>query len=333
MCAFPFYEGRPRDNCSDKPATIPSLERNRQTEARAFIAEPGLADAVNVMLLLGQPLLVTGEPGTGKTQLAYSVECELGYKVLKFETKSTTVARELFYTYDTLGRFHAAQLQTGSLVSKNYITYNALGLAILLSRERAAVKDWFPESYEHEEPRRSIVLIDEIDKAPRDFPNDLLNEIENLYFKAPELGLGDKSIAADPAMRPIIIITSNSEKNLPDAFLRRCVYYNIPFPEKEQLREIILAHMPVFRDRGSQWLNQVVDFFLRLRNPNWGLDKRPATAELLNWLSYLRAREVDRSTDLREQSALVSTSLSTLFKSADDQEKGRRIFLEWLKES
>jgi len=333
MYAFPFYEGRPRDNCSDKPAEIPILDRSRQREARAFIAEHGLVDAVNVMLILGQPLLVTGEPGTGKTQLAYSVGCELGYEVLKFETKSTSIARDLFYTYDTLGRFHAAQLQTGSLDSKHYITYNALGMAILLSRESAAVKEWLPESYEHDEPRRSIVLIDEIDKAPRDFPNDLLNEIENLYFKAPELGLRDKSVYADPARRPIIIITSNSEKNLPDAFLRRCVYYNIPFPEPQQLREIILSHMPIFRDKDSEWLNQVIDFFLRLRGPNWGLDKRPATAELLNWLSYLRAREVNRHTDLRKQSALVSTSLSTLFKSSDDQEKARQILSEWLKES
>lgn len=333
MPVFPFYQGRPRDNCSDKPAEIPILERNRQREARAFIAEPGLVDAVNVMLILGQPLLVTGEPGTGKTQLAYSVGCELGYDVLKFETKSTSIARDLFYTYDTLGRFHAAQLKTGSLDSKNYITYNALGMAILRSRDSSAVKEWLPETQAPEEPRRSIVLIDEIDKAPRDFPNDLLNEIENLYFKVPELGLGDQSIAADPLRRPIIIITSNSEKNLPDAFLRRCVYYNILFPEQEQLQEIILSHMPVFRDKNYQWLNDVIDFFLRLRGPNWGLDKRPATAELLNWLSYLRARNVDHHTNLREQSPLVSASLSTLFKSADDQEKARQILLEWLKES
>jgi hypothetical protein len=158
MYEFPFYEGRPRDKCSDKPATIPILEQNRRTEARAYIAEPGLVDAVNVMLILGQPLLITGEPGTGKTQLAYSVECELGYEVLKFETKSTSIARDLFYTYDTLGRFHAAQLKMGSVDGKHYITYNALGMAILASRESAAIKEWLPESYEHKEPRRSIVL-------------------------------------------------------------------------------------------------------------------------------------------------------------------------------
>src|SRR5207237_6041155 len=114
-------------------------------------------------------------------------------------------------------------------------------------------------------------------KAPRDFPNDLLNEIESLYFKAPELGLGDKSIGADQSMRPIIIITSNSEKNLPDTFLRRCVYYNIPFPEKEQLRNIVLSHLTEFKGN-NQWLGEAVEFFLKLRGPNWGLDKRPATA-------------------------------------------------------
>lgn len=333
MGKFPFYEGRPRDGCSEKPASIPVLERNRQREARAFIAEPGLVDAVNVMLILGQPLLVTGEPGTGKTQLAYSIGCELGYEVFKFETKSTSVARDLFYTYDTLGRFHAAQLKTGSLDSKQYITYSALGMAILLSLESSAVKEWLPEDYQYKEPCRSVVLIDEIDKAPRDFPNDLLNEIESLYFKVPELGRGNESITADPARRPIIIITSNSEKNLPDAFLRRCIYYNIPFPEKDQLRDIVLSHMPTFRDKEGQWLNEAIDFFLNLRGPNWGLDKRPATAELLNWLSYLRVREVDHHANLRAQPNLVYASLSTIFKSADDQEKASQIFSEWLKES
>jgi MoxR-like ATPase len=332
MDKFPFYTGQPREACSEKPAAIPVLERSRQAEARAYIAEQGLVDAVNVMLILGQPLLLTGEPGTGKTQLAYSVGCELGFNVLKFETKSTSAARDLFYTYDTLGRFHAAQLKTGSLDSKEYITYNALGLAILLSRDRSAVEEWAPESFEHTGPLRSIVLIDEIDKAPRDFPNDLLNEIENLYFKAPELGIGDKSVGTDQNMRPIIIITSNSEKNLPDAFLRRCVYYNIPFPGKEQLREIVLSHLPVFKGKDNQWIGEAIEFFLKLRGPNWGLDKRPATAELLNWLTYLRERGIESSKRLRAQSDLVGASLTILFKSADDQEKAQQILSEWLKE-
>jgi MoxR-like ATPase len=333
MKSFPYYTGNPLESCATVPAEIPLLERDRDAEAQAYIADQGLADAVNVMLILGQPLLLTGEAGTGKTLLAYSVGCELGLEVLKFETKSTSTARDLFYTYDALGRFHAAQLQQGSLDSKDYVNYNALGTAVLRSRDASAIKRWIPQSFRHNGPERSIVLIDEIDKAPRDFPNDLLNEIEYLYFKVPELGLGDEVIAADRSRRPIIIITSNSEKNLPDAFLRRCIYFNITFPDNERLRNIVLSNLASFKDKEAQWLDDALDFFSKLREPNWGLDKRPATAELLNWLTYLRKRDVDVGKKLRAQSELVTSSLSALFKSADDQAKAKQILIEWVKET
>jgi MoxR-like ATPase len=333
MKTFPYYTGNPLQSCATVPAEIPLLERDREAEGRTYIADQGLKDAVNVMLILGQPLLLTGEAGTGKTQLAYSVGCELGFEVLKFETKSTSTARDLFYTYDSLGRFHAAQLKQGSLDSKDYLNYNALGTAILRSRDVSAIEKLRPRNFKHNGPERSIVLIDEIDKAPRDFPNDLLNEIEHLYFKVPELGLGDEVIAADRTRRPIIIITSNSEKNLPDAFLRRCIYYNIAFPDKERLQDIVLSHLPSFKDKENQWLDEALDLFSKLREPNWGLDKRPATAELLNWLTYLGKRDIDAGKKLRTQSALITSSLSALFKSADDQDKAKQILIEWLKES
>src|SRR2546423_417044 len=130
-----YYSGSPQTPSPQRPIEVPSLVRDRRREAAAYIADERLADAVNVALILNQPLLLTGEPGTGKTQLAYSVGRELGYEVLKFETKSTSVARDLFYTYDTLRRFHDAQLQIAQ-DSREYITYNALGIAILRSKEK-----------------------------------------------------------------------------------------------------------------------------------------------------------------------------------------------------
>lgn len=332
MKPFPFYTGEAQKECAQTPAQLPSFVHDSRQDARAYRADPGLVDAVNVAVVLGQPLLLTGEPGTGKTQLAYSLGCALGYEVLKFETKSTSVARDLFYTYDTLGRFHAAQLQKGTLESRDYIVYNALGIAILRSREPEEIKDWLPDNFEHGGRRRSIVLIDEVDKAPRDFPNDLLNEIEEMYFKVPELGLGNKRIQASRELRPIIVITSNSEKSLPDAFLRRCIFYSIPFPDRERLAEIVLSHMANFEGDVTPWLDEALDFFVKLREPSRGLEKRPATAELLNWLTYLRHRNADARNTLREQGEIISASLSTLFKSGADQEKALAILKEWMEE-
>src|SRR5262249_11440488 len=136
-------------------------------------------------------------------------------------------------------------------------------------------------------PRRSVVLIDEIDKAPRDFPNDLLNEVETMHFRVPELG--NALIASDPGSPPILVITSNSEKHLPDAFLRRCIYYHIPFPGRERLSRIIEARLGRFAGRAEGFLPDALDIFDRLREPAVGLRKKPATAEVLSWLAALRA--------------------------------------------
>jgi MoxR-like ATPase len=327
---FPFYSGKPQRECAKTPTDLPVPTFDLREDASAYNADQGLVDAVNVALLLGQPLLVTGEPGTGKTQLAYSLGCELGYDVEKFETKSTSNSRDLFYTYDYLSRFHAAQLGQGSAKGKEYITYNALGIAILRSRERAGVEQLLPDNFEHDGTRRTIVLIDEIDKAPRDFPNDLLNEIDGMYFKIPELGWSAQEISCDPNMRPIIVITSNSEKNLPDAFLRRCIYYNIPFPDRTRLLEIVFSHTKDVDIANREWLHDALDLFLKLREPARGLDKPPATAELLNWLTYLRSRNVDQTKGLRTQAHFTLSSLGALCKNQGDQEKAESIIQEWL---
>lgn len=333
--AFPFYKGPSRGLGTQRdPVELPSSRSLERNHPAGYIPDPGLIDAVNVALLLNQPLLLTGEPGTGKTQLAYSVSWELGFDPpLKFETKSTSTARELFYTYDTLGRFHAAQTGEGSQANLDYITYNALGVAILRANEETAVAKWLTQGkgFVHGRRRRSVVLIDEIDKAPRDFPNDILNEVEGMYFRVPELG--DAKIVAEEAMRPVLIMTSNSEKNLPDAFLRRCIYYHLPFPDRDRLVQIINARVGQFRDDKSPLLAEALALFFLLREPNVGLAKKPSTAELLGWLMFLSETIRGEGKSLRAHQTLVSSSLSVLVKSADDRKLALTIFDEWTKKN
>jgi MoxR-like ATPase len=326
---FPFYTETKSERDVVNPAELPVAKRVEQTLPQGYIPDPGLVDAVNVALLLGQPLLVTGEPGTGKTQLAYSVGWQLGLGTpLVFETKSTSVAKDLFYTYDSLGRFHAAQTGEGSRDSLDYLTYNALGAAIVRANDEQEVARWLPKEFVHGGKRRSVVLMDEVDKAPRDFPNDILNEIEEVYFKVPELG-GVK-ISAEEAMRPIVILTSNSEKHLPDAFLRRCIYYNIPFPDEKRLRQIVNTRISQLRDDDNPLLSDALELFSILRESNSGLQKSPATAELLGWLIYLGRRGAETSIPLRRQRELILSSASILVKLAEDQKAAERIIKDWL---
>jgi MoxR-like ATPase len=307
----------------------PGLRRARLQRPEEYIAEPGLVDAVNVALLLGQPLLLTGDPGTGKTQLAASLawELELGTP-LRFETKSTSVARDLFYLYDALGRFQAAQTPGGAADPRCYLTYSALGEAILRTNDLAAVADLLPPAFAPGGRRRSVVLLDEVDKAPRDFPNDLLNEIENLRFRIPELG--NALVTADPTLQPIVIVTSNSEKDLPDAFLRRCVYYNIPFPDRLDLIRIVTSRLGQHAGGSNQFLDDALELFFELRKPSSGLRKRPATAELLGWLLVLRDLLPGCENPLRERPPLALQTLSGLVKAAEDQEKGTRVVKQWV---
>jgi len=325
---FPYYTGKPEKPRKEEPAKLPISRRAGQDDPAGYLPDPGLVDAVNVALLLGQPLLLTGEPGTGKTQLAYSVAWELGFDPpVKFETKSTSTARDLFYAYDTLGRFHAAQIGEGSQNSLDYLTYNALGIAILRANEETALAPFLPQDFKHGGRRRAVVLIDEVDKAPRDFPNDILNEVDGMYFKIPELG--NAKIAAEESMRPLLFITSNSEKHLPDAFLRRCIYYNIPFPEQDRLIRIVTARLGHFAGNSSQLLADALALFYKLREPVSGLHKKPSTAELLGWLIVLREIGQDVENPIRQKPERIASTLNTLIKTAEDQEQAQTILAEW----
>jgi MoxR-like ATPase len=340
---YPFYTDKPIKRT--QPVELPISRSEEQTRPEAYLPDKGLIDAVNVALLLGKPLLLTGKPGTGKTQLAYHLAYQLGLQTLKFETKSTSQSRDLFYIYDALGRFHAAQaaqLEKGKKsdekTSVDYITYNALGLAIIFSNELEKIKRFLPRDFDEKvkdglgkdfvfsKPQRCVVLIDEIDKAPSDFPNDILNEVENLYFRIPELD--NIKIGATKEMSPILILTSNSEKSLPEPFLRRCIYYDIPFPYPGRLTEIVEARLGSYAK--SEFVKDALKLFIQLRN---SLDKKPSTAELLDWIIALRRRYEDTDNPVASYPDSALNTLSALVKKSKDQEIAQQTLNALVKKS
>jgi MoxR-like ATPase len=177
----------------------------------------------------------------------------------------------------------------------------------------------------HGGKRRCLVLIDEVDKAPRDFPNDILNELEYLHFSIPEIGTDE--ISADPEYRPVVVITSNSEKDLPDPFLRRCIYYNLPFPDPETLKKIVANRLGEFSGANTAILSSALELFFWLRDHSSHLRKKPATAELLDWLLVLRTSAQENGTF---HPGLVKATLSSLIKTAEDQATAEKIVDKWL---
>ncbi|NUQ22766.1 MAG: MoxR family ATPase [Saprospiraceae bacterium] len=292
-----------------------------------YIMDEGLRNAVEVAIALNQPLLLTGEPGTGKTKLAFKVAHELAKdkgkyafsaRPLEFYTKTSSSSRDLFYLYDALGHFQAANIKRdvgqGTPQTADFIELQALGKAIALTNPGALDRSKFKTPLE-DKAQSSVVLIDEIDKAPRDFPNDLLNEIENLEFFIKEQD--NYRVSRGPEQRIVVILTSNSEKNLPDAFLRRCVFYHIPFPSPPQLLEIAKAQLGGATQYADQLLNELIEKFTIVRQR--AVRKPPATAELISWLRILEMEKIFEL-DAAAQQKHLRDNLSILVKTKEDLE-------------
>lgn len=225
-----------------------------------YIASKALMEIVNVAVILKKPLVVKGEPGTGKTLLAHSIARALNKKLLIWNIKSTTKARDGLYVYDTVQRLNDARFKDKDISDiRQYIKLGRLG-----------------QSFKSEE--QLVLLIDEIDKADIEFPNDLLNELDEMSFHIHEL---DEEVVA--RHRPIVIITSNSEKELPDAFLRRCLFYYIEFPDDEMMERIVKVHYP---DIENKLVKEALKKFYWIREMD-GLRKKPSTSELLDWIKAL----------------------------------------------
>lgn len=290
-----------------------------------YVADEPLSSAVNVAIALGMPLLVTGEPGTGKTQLAYSIAYQLNQKNLReplvFHTKSSSTAKDLFYQYDALGHFHDARIPNKGLDVADYISLEAMGLAILLSlsptdQRRKEVNKHIPEGFRDVGPVRPVVLIDEIDKAPRDVPNDILNEIEDMAFTIRETRR--PPYKADRKYSPILVFTSNSEKDLPAAFLRRCVFYHIDFPDTKRLKEIVIGRLSLSEDYKREKLDEAIERFQRIRE--LVLRKKPATAELLAWIQILDKLGLSITKLNPKEAETLAVTYSILIKNKEDRE-------------
>ena len=233
-----------------------------------YLTDPALESAVNAALTLERPLLVKGEPGTGKTLLATAIAEAEGLELIHWSVKSTTRAQDGLYVYDTVQRLYDARFgdagPEGVKDIRRYIKLGPLGRAL-------------------KSDTRVVLLIDEVDKADLEFPNDLLHELDRMRFTVAETG--DEVVAK---VRPIVIITSNNEKELPDAFLRRCVFHFIDFPEPELMKRIVRVHHP---DIDDQIVEQAIGAFYEVRGmPR--VRKRPSTSELIDWIAVLASAGV-----------------------------------------
>ncbi len=263
----------------------------------SYIASPALCDAVNVAVALGRPLLIKGEPGTGKTLLAHAVAEGLGMPLIRWHVKSTTKAVDGLYVYDAISRLHDSRFGDKDVRDiAQYISIGPLGRALTTSE-------------------RVVLLIDEVDKADLEFPNDLLRELDEMAFLIPETGQTHTA-----TQRPVVIITSNNEKELPPAFLRRCIFHFIDFPDAELMERIVKVHHP---DLAASLARQCIARFYKLRGVA-SLRKPPSTSELIDWIGALVAGGVPEETIRSELPFLGS-----LIKHEEDLGRVERSAARW----